>query len=131
MKPEPLKRWHQMVQTKDLDALDVLLADNATFESPIVFRPQVGRDLTSMYLKAAATLLLSGGTFRYLHEWYGERSAVLEFEAEVNGVLVNGVDMIFWNDAGKIERFKVMIRPLKAINLMHEAMRRFLLAGQS
>jgi hypothetical protein len=128
MKPEPLRRWHEMVQARDLGGLDALLAEDATFESPIVFKPQVGKELTSTYLKAAGMLLLSAGTFRYVHEWYDERSAVLEFEAVVNGILVNGVDMIFWNAAGEIDRFKVMVRPLKAINLLHEAMRR-LLAG--
>lgn len=131
MKPDTLERWHRLVQARDLGGVDALLADDATFESPIVFKPQVGKDLTSMYLKAAGMLLLSGGTFRYVHEWYDERSAVLEFEVELDGVFVNGVDMIFWNAAGQIERFKVMVRPLKAINLLHEAMRRLLLSSQS
>jgi len=130
MKPATLQRWHDMLDSKNLDALDELLADNATFISPVVHTPQVGKQITGMYLKAAAMMLVSGGNFRYLNEWWNESSAVLEFEVEVNGITINGVDMIFWNDAGKIERFKVMVRPLKAVNLVHEAMGRLLAAAK-
>lgn len=128
MKPEALSRWHHLLETKNFAAIDELLADNAVFQSPVVHSPQVGKPVVALYLKSAAMLLMSGGNFHYTHEWWNDQSAVLEFEVEVNGILVNGVDMIFWNAEGKIERFKVMIRPLKAINLVHEAMGR-LLAG--
>lgn len=130
MKPAPLARWHRMLESRDLGALDDLLADNATFLSPVVHTPQVGKQLTAMYLRAAGMLLLSGGNFRYLNEWWNDSSAVLEFEVEVNGIVVNGVDMIFWNAEGKIERFKVMVRPLKAVNLVHEAMGKLLAASK-
>lgn len=128
MRPTTLERWHQLIASNDMNALDDLLADNATFQSPVVHTPQVGKAVTAMYLKSAA-MLLNNGTFRYVNEWCGERSAVLEFEAEVSGISINGVDMIFWNDDGKIERFKVMIRPLKAINLLHELMGKLLGGG--
>lgn len=127
-KPAVLARWHEMLDTKNLNALDDLLADNATFISPVVHTPQVGKQVTSMYLKAAGMMLVSGGNFRYLNEWWNDHSAVLEFEVEVNGIVVNGIDMIFWNAEGKIERFKVMVRPLKAVNLVHEAMGKLLAA---
>ncbi|MFZ5755442.1 MAG: nuclear transport factor 2 family protein [Pseudomonadota bacterium] len=130
MKPAVLEQWHRILETKNLAALDDLLADNATFLSPVVHTPQVGKAVTGLYLKSAAMMLTAGGTFRYVNEWWNEHSAVLEFEAEVNGILVNGVDMIFWNAEGKIDRFKVMIRPLKAINLVHEAMGRLLAAAK-
>lgn len=130
MRPAVLERWHQMLESKNLSALDDLLADNATFISPVVHTPQVGKQITSMYLKAAAMMLVSGGNFRYLNEWYNESSAVLEFEVEVNGIVVNGIDMMFWNAEGKIERFKVMVRPLKAVNLVHEAMGKLLAMGK-
>lgn len=130
MKPAVLQRWHQMLESKDLSALDDLLADNAIFQSPVVHTPQVGKQITSMYLKAAGMMLVSGGNFRYVNEWWNDSSAVLEFEVEVNGILVNGVDMMFWNTEGKIERFKVMVRPLKAVNLVHEAMGKLLAASK-
>lgn len=127
---EPLKRWHRMLESQDLSQLEDLLADDATFISPVVHTPQVGKQLTSLYLRSAAMMLVSSGTFRYVNEWWSDNSAVLEFEVEVNGILVNGVDMMFWNAEGKIIRFKVMIRPLKAINLVHEAMGRLLSANK-
>ena len=128
MKPAVLQRWHALLESKDLNAIDDLLADNATFQSPVVHTPQVGKQITGMYLKAAGMMLVAGGNFRYLNEWWNDHSAVLEFEAEVNGITINGVDMIFWNAEGKIERFKVMVRPLKAVNLVHEAMGKLLAA---
>lgn len=126
MKPATLVRWHALLDSKDLSLLDDLLADSATFESPVVHTPQVGKQITSLYLKSAAMMLMSNSSFRYVNEWFNDSSAVLEFEAEVNGVKINGIDMIFWDADGKIDRFKVMIRPLKAINLVHEAMGRLL-----
>lgn len=128
-KPDTLVRWHRLLESKDLNALDDLLADNATFISPVVHTPQVGKQVTGMYLKAAAMMLVAGGNFRYLNEWWNDSSAVLEFEAVVNGITINGIDMIFWNADGKIERFKVMVRPLKAVNLVHEAMGKLLAMG--
>lgn len=96
------------------------------FESPVVHRPQFGKPITALYL-TAATEVLGGPSFAYLDAWYGETSAVLEFSCtldigEERPVLVNGVDMIFWNTEGKIDRFKVMIRPLKAVNAVHALM---------
>lgn len=116
-----IDRWHELVKTKDLKALDAILADDAVFESPVVHTPQAGKALTLMYLTGALHTL-NNETFRYLNEWHGDRSAVLEFACEIDGITVNGVDLITWNEAGKITHFKVMIRPLKAINLLHRLM---------
>ncbi|RAK67568.1 nuclear transport factor 2 family protein [Phenylobacterium kunshanense] len=113
--------WHELVKTKDLKALEAILADDAVFESPVVHTPQVGKALTLMYLTGALHTL-NNETFRYVGEWHGDRSAVLEFACEIDGITVNGVDLITWNEAGKITHFKVMIRPLKAINLLHRLM---------
>jgi hypothetical protein len=90
-----------------------LIADDAVFESPVVHTPQQGKAKTVMYLSAADQVLNNGTC---------ERSAVLEFNAEIDGVLVDGVDMIWWNDDQRIVRFKVMVRPLKAINTLHQRM---------
>ena len=116
-----MDRWHRFVVSRDSAELDTLLSDDVVFHSPVVHTPQVGKAVTGMYLRAAMLVLGNDG-FRYLNEWRGDRSAVLEFETTIDGILVNGVDMIDWNDDGLITRFKVMVRPLKAINLLHQLM---------
>jgi hypothetical protein len=117
----PLDAWHQLVDERDAAGLDALLADEVIFYSPVVYTPQVGKPITTMYL-AAALHVFGNDTFRYVRELAGERDAVLEFLVEIDGISVNGVDMIRWNDAGQITEFKVMLRPLKAVNLIHEKM---------
>lgn len=110
-----IARWHELVESGDPSGLEALIAEEAVFLSPAVHSPQQGKTITIKYLSAALTVL-NNGTFRYLGEWHGERTAVLEFEAEVEGLIVNGVDMIWWDESGKITRFKVMLRPFKALN---------------
>lgn len=118
---DTIARWHEVVKSRDLTALKDLIADEAVFESPVVHTPQVGKAITVTYL-AGALQVLNNDSFRYVGEWRAERSAVLEFATEIDGITVNGVDIISWNEAGKITGFKVMIRPLKAINLVHRMM---------
>lgn len=122
-----MDRWHAVVQGKDASLLDALLAEDAVFESPVVHTPQVGKAITAKYLLAAFQVL-NNDSFRYLGQWDAEGSAVLEFATEIDGIAINGVDMIWWNAAGKITRFKVMVRPLKAINLVHQKMGALLMA---
>ena len=117
----PIQKWHEIVRTRDASGLGELLADDVVFYSPVVHTPQVGKAVTAMYL-AAAVHVFGNESFRYVREIVGESDAVLEFETEIDGILVNGVDMIKWNADGKITEFKVMVRPLKAINLIHEKM---------
>jgi len=124
-RPLPIERWHRMLERRDPSELDALLADDVVFESPVVHTPQAGKPITLMYLRAAFDVL-NNQQFRYLNEWFGDRSAVLEFATEREGIRINGVDMIWWNEAGQITRFKVMVRPLKAINLLHQMMGRTL-----
>ena len=116
-----LERWHALVETKDYSGLKDLLAEDAVFESPVVHTPQVGKAITYKYLASAMTLL-NNGTFAYLGEWRADGSAVLEFACDLDGIRVNGADMIWWNAEGRITRFKVMVRPLKAINMLHQKM---------
>jgi hypothetical protein len=112
--PPLIDRWITIIETGRTDDLDTLLADDAVFYSPAVFRPQEGKALTSKYLRAAAKLF--GDTdFHYVEQWYSERSAILEFAATVNDVYVNGIDMIHWNDDEQIVSFKVMLRPFKGL----------------
>ena len=121
MSEHALDRWHAMVRAHDPSDLATLLDENAIFYSPIVHSPQRGRELTAMYLTAAFHVFFNP-TFRYVREIVGRSDAMLEFETVIDGITVNGVDIIKWSDAGRIVEFKVMIRPLKAINLIHERM---------
>ena len=121
MTPQAVAQWHAIVRSRDEAALDTLLADDVVFHSPVVFKPQIGKALTKAYL-AAAFEVLGNDTFRYVGEWTGADSAALEFVTSVDGVEINGVDLIAWDLAGRITRFKVMVRPLKAINLLHQKM---------
>jgi hypothetical protein len=116
-----LTAWHQIVTERDPRGLDGLLADEVVFYSPIVHTPQVGKAITTLYLTAALHVF-GNDTFRYVREVAGEHDAVLEFLTEIDGVTVNGVDMLRWNESGQLVEFKVMIRPLKAINLIHQKM---------
>jgi len=116
-----IEAWHQIVKSRDITSLKALLADDVVFESPVVHTPQTGKTITIKYL-GAALHVLNNSTFQYLNEWLGPHSAVLEFQSSCDGILINGVDMITWNDQGLITHFKVMIRPLKAVNKIHELM---------
>ena len=119
--PVAIARWHDVARRRDVAALDALLADDVVFLSPVVRTPQPGKALTKAYLGAALDALLNE-TFRYVGEWIGPDSAVLEFVATIDGIEVNGADFIAWNGADQIVSFKVMIRPLKAIELVRQRM---------
>ena len=119
MTARTIDTWLRLVDTKDAAGVESILAGDVVFHSPVVDTPQAGKAITQRYL-AAAFEVFSRGDFRYVREVVGERDAVLEFEIEIDGVSVNGVDMIRWNDEGQITEFKVMLRPLKALKLMHQ-----------
>jgi hypothetical protein len=120
-------KWHRVL---DGDGnLAELLADDVVFYSPVVFTPQRGRDVTTMYLQAAGQVLVGNetdGGFRYVKKVLADDTAVLEFETSLAGKYVNGVDIIRCNDEGRIVEFRVMLRPLQAINAVHEQMRSML-----
>jgi hypothetical protein len=121
MSAHTIVAWHDLVRRQDAAGIPALLAEDVVFHSPVVHTPQVGRKLASMYLMGAFQVFFNP-SFRYVREIMGANDAMLEFETEIDGVLVNGVDIIKWNEAGKIVEFKVMLRPLKAINLIHQKM---------
>ena len=129
MNTHPIDAWHQLVRSQDPVGLDTLLADDAVFVSPIVHTPQRGKALTRAYLSAAFRVFFNP-SFRYVREIRGPSDAMLEFETTIDGTLVNGVDIVKWNEAGRIVEFKVMVRPLKAIQLIHERMAAMLAAAQ-
>jgi hypothetical protein len=116
-----LDAWHRMIEARNAAALDEVLAEDAVFHSPVVHTPQEGKALTKLYL-SAAIMVLGNSKFEYVREVIGDSDAILEFTAELDGIIINGVDMIHWNADGKIDDFKVMIRPLKAVNLLHRMM---------
>ena len=116
-----LIKWHAYMHAPSTESLNALLAEDVVFESPVVHTPQVGKAITFKYLWSAAKVL-GGPGFAYLGEWHGERSAILEFEQTIQGIRVNGIDMIWWNEDDLITRFKVMVRPLKAVNMLHQMM---------
>ena len=117
MTPPVIQRWIDIIDNSRTDELENLLADDAVFYSPAVFTPQEGRAKTLAYLTAAAKLF-GDSDFRYVGQWYADRSAVLEFVADIDGIHVNGVDMIHWNDDEKIVAVKVMVRPLKGLQAL-------------
>jgi hypothetical protein len=120
--PAAVRAWHAVVQSGDPELLDDLLADDVVFRSPAVFKPQEGKAVTTRYLTSAMTVL--GPSLRYVGEWYGEASAVLEFEADLDGVYVQGVDMLHWNGEDQLVAFTVMVRPMRGLNKLVELMAR-------
>jgi hypothetical protein len=135
-----IANWHRHLRGELPGGLDAILHEDCAFLSPIVFTPQQGRDITKLYLTAAGSTLggddgdvteainagSSGGGFRYVKEVLQGHHAVLEFETTVEGKYANGVDIITCDDDGKIIEFKVMMRPLQAINAVHAQMKAML-----
>ncbi len=118
--PDALAAWHRVVETRDPALLDDLLAEGCVFRSPAVHRPQEGKALTTAYL--AAALVVLGPTLRYRHEWWDQSSAVLEFTAELGDLSVHGVDMLRWDEGGRLVEFTVMVRPFKGLTALMEQM---------
>ena len=119
--PPTIERWHRIALENRPEELKLILAPDCVFESPVVHTPQQGGAIVEAYLRGALKVL-NTEHFRYGGEWYGETSAVLEFYSEIDGITINGVDLIAWNADGLITHFKVMVRPLKAVNILHQKM---------
>ena len=116
-----IHKWHEVVESDDLKMLEEIIADNAIFSSPVVFKPMKGKEITMMYLHAAGQSF-NMQKFKYTKEIHDDMNSVLEFETYIDDISVNGVDMIEWNEDGKICNFKVMIRPFKAVQKVQEKM---------
>ena len=119
-----LELWHDIMQARDPGRLDEILAKDCVFLSPIVHSPQEGRELTKFYLTGAFNVF--NDSFRYVKEVVTPQHAVLEFDCDMDGIVVNGVDIMTFDETGKIVEFKVMVRPLKAVNLLHARMKAML-----
>jgi hypothetical protein len=117
--------WHTVALSRDVDVISKVLHDDCIFESPVVHSPQLGKAITAKYL-AAAGHTLGNADFEYVGEWHregeDENSSVLEFKTVMDGIAINGVDMITCDCDGLITHFKVMVRPLKAVNMLHAKM---------
>ena len=118
---KPIEKWHEIVESGESEKLSDLIDNDCVFFSPVVFSPQEGKELTIKYLSAAA-LVFGDKSFKYTKEIVNENNACLEFELELNGIKINGVDLISWNEENKINEFKVLIRPLKGVQLIHQLM---------
>ena len=121
----PINKWHEVVTTQNQDLLKSILAENVTFYSPVVFTAQKGKSLTLLYLMAAAQIF-NNKSFSYTKEIINKNHATLEFELNINGIEINGIDLITWNEEGMIIEFKVFIRPLQGVNVIHKMMQQML-----
>ena len=120
-----LDTWHSFVKNKNYENISDFLDDNAILYSPIVFTPVKGSFMVGMYLMAAAEII-ANGKFKYVREVVDNENAILEFETEINGITVEGVDMIKFTEEGKLKEIKVMVRPLQAVNVVHQKMGEYL-----
>ena len=117
-----LKRWHEVIENGSrAEELSAIIRDDAVFHSPVVHTPQVGRPIVVAYLSAAGNTL-GNDSFEYVRELIDGDNAMLEFTTEMDGIHVNGIDLIRFDEDGMIVDFKVMVRPLKAVNKVWEQM---------
>ena len=130
VKPKALQLWHQFVQTGDYKLLDELLAEEVVFPSPVVWKPQKGKEITKIYLSAAAQVL-GGEDFVYVREVINDRHYMLEFTKTIDDITINGIDMIEVNENDQIIDFKVMVRPLKGMQKIHQKMGEILMKFKS
>lgn len=116
-----LEKWHQGLKSMNSNFLDEILDDSCVFTSPIVFKPIEGKEMSKLYLMGAGQTF-DMDKFKYVRELVDGLDTVLEFETYIDDISVNGVDIIRWNEEGKIIDFKVMIRPLQAIGALQKKM---------
>lgn len=120
-----LDTWHKFVNERNIHKLNSFISDDVTLFSPVVFKPIKGKFMVTMYLQAAAEII-ANDNFKYVREVVDKQNAILEFETEINGLSVNGVDMLQFTKDGKLKEIKVMIRPLKGVNVVHQKMAEYL-----
>jgi len=122
---EPVSKWHEVVKNRDYNLLTDILHNDVIFYSPVVYSPQRGKDITLKYL-AAASEVFNSSNFQYIKEINNQNFASLEFTLTIDDTEINGIDLISWDDAGLITEFKVFIRPLQGVNLIHKLMQQML-----
>jgi len=125
MMNEPVSKWHEVVKNRDYNLLTEILHNDVIFYSPVVYSPQHGKDVTLKYL-AAASEVFNSSNFKYIKEINNQNCASLEFTLTIDDTEINGIDLISWDDTGLITEFKVFIRPLQGVNLIHKLMQQML-----
>ena len=125
MMNEPISKWHEVVKNRDYNLLTEILHNDVIFYSPVVYSPQRGKDVTLKYL-AAASEVFNSSNFQYIKEINNQNFASLEFTLTIDDTEINGIDLISWDDTGLITEFKVFIRPLQGVNLIHKLMQQML-----
>ncbi len=125
MMNEPISKWHDVVKNRDYNLLTEILHNDVIFYSPVVYSPQRGKDITLKYL-AAASEVFNSSNFQYIKEINNQNFASLEFTLTIDDTEINGIDLISWDDTGLITEFKVFIRPLQGVNLIHKLMQQML-----
>tara|TARA_B100001245_G_C22821483_1_gene395310 strand:- start:357 stop:743 length:387 start_codon:yes stop_codon:yes gene_type:complete len=121
----PISKWHQVVKLRDYNLLKEILSENVIFYSPVIYTPQKGKSITLNYLVAASEVFNSSN-FKYTKEIINNKFASLEFKLTIDDTEINGIDLISWNEEGLITEFKVFIRPLQGVNLIHKLMQKML-----
>jgi len=121
-----LASWHEFVKNKDAEKLKGFIAEDVVFHSPVVWTPQKGKNIVQMYLVAAGQII-ANDDFEYVKEMSNDTMAMLEFKTIIDGISVEGVDMLTFNEKNELIEMKVMIRPLKAVNVVHQKIGEFLL----
>ena len=124
MSNSPIPRWHELVKNVDEAIFDEIFHDDCIFYSPLVFQPKEGKELTKQFLTAAGRMFNEAEHFTYVKEVVDERSAVLVFHSKIDGIFIEGIDMITWDEQGLITEFKVFIRPMKGIMKIAETMQK-------
>lgn len=118
-----LNQWHEMIRSGDLSALPGLLDPNAVFRSPMAHTPYPGAPVVSMILNTVFNVFQDFAYHRELATDDG-LNVVLEFSAMVGEKQLKGIDMIRFNEEGKIVDFEVMVRPLSGLQALGEEMGR-------
>jgi SnoaL-like protein len=125
--PSTVRRWHEMFNAKDFEQLAALLDDSVVVRSPVLEAPQEGKENALRLLGLVLSVI--GDVISYQREWYGPDSAVLEFAGELDGITLQGVDIIRWNDSGRIVDLTVMARPLPALQHVSQVVQSKLAGG--
>ena len=116
-----LAKWHDMIAKVDLSDLEQIVADNAVFRSPVANAPYPGKKVVCIVLRGAMKVFQD---FEYHRELFdAENSVCLEFSATVGDKTLKGIDLVKFDDAGKIVEFEVMVRPATGVMALGEAMK--------
>ena len=122
---DPVINWHKSLKDADYNLLYNTLDDGFTFFSPVVHRPK-DKHMGFLYLIAASKAFLGAENFQYVREIKNDNNAMLEFNCEIDGIQVNGIDTFQWNDEMKFTEMKVYLRPQKSLFVIQQAMEKHL-----